>query len=243
MTYANDIMLHAAFGRAGRDSGGRSVAEVRSAHAAETDAELAEAFLHGSGDSFAALVDRHMSAVYKFAYRYVGNVDATNDIVQDVFIKVWKNIRKFDRKKSFKTWLLTITKNTALDAVKKKKGVLFSAIEADGENDLDAFLAPYVDHPDHPDELLDRQYAKEDIDRALAAISPAHRSVLMLRYGEHMKFREIADTLEEPIDTIKSKHRRALFALRKALGASVPAAAEAVPEAGLDREGPRPAAI
>ncbi len=89
-----------------------------------TTPSLCAAFLKGDGDSFAALVDRHMPMVYKFTYRYVGNADAANDIVQDVFIKVWKNIKKFDHGKNFKTWLLTIAKNTALDAIKKKEGGL-----------------------------------------------------------------------------------------------------------------------
>jgi len=124
-----------------------SVAEVRAAHAADDDTRLVAAFIKGDGDSFAALVDRHMPMVYKFTYRYVGNADAANDIVQDVFIKVWKNIKKFDPEKNFKTWLLTIAKNTALDSIKKKKAILFSKIE-EGETDLDAFLAPYVEHAD-----------------------------------------------------------------------------------------------
>jgi RNA polymerase sigma-70 factor (ECF subfamily) len=195
---------------------GKSLAEVRVAHAADGDVSLVAAFLKGDGDSFAALVDRHMPLVYKFVYRYAGNADAANDIVQDVFIKVWKNIKKFDRQKNFKTWLLTIAKNTALDAVKKKKAVLFSKIE-EGENDLDAFLSPYVEGPDLPDELLQRKQNKSELDRVLAELSPSYRSVLLLRYTEHLKFREIADTLQEPIDTIKSKHRRALLQLKKLL--------------------------
>lgn len=219
MTALNDLFLAASLGGAPTaGASGRSIADLRNAHAGDADAALVAAFLRGDGGSFTALVDRHMPMVYKFAYRYTGNADATNDIVQDVFIKVWKNIKKFDQSKSFTTWLLAITKNTALDAVKRKKGVLFSAIEADGENDLDAFLAPYVERPDHPDLLLDRRYAKADIDRALQALPPSYRSVLMFRYGEHMKFREIAAATGEPIDTIKSKHRRALIALRRALG-------------------------
>jgi RNA polymerase sigma-70 factor (ECF subfamily) len=195
----------------------RSLFEVRTTHAADDDAVLVRAFLKGDGDSFAALVDRHMPMVYKFTYRYVGNADAANDIVQDVFIKVWKNIKKFDQGKNFKTWLLTIAKNTALDAVKKKKAILFSKIE-EGDADLDTFLAPYVETPDLPDELLQRKQTKADLEGVLAGLSPSYRSVLLLRYTEHLKFREIADALQEPIDTIKSKHRRALIQLRKLLG-------------------------
>jgi RNA polymerase sigma-70 factor (ECF subfamily) len=196
--------------------GQKSVDEVRAAHAGDDDAQLIAAFIKGDGESFAALVDRHMPMVYKFVYRYVGDVDIANDVVQDVFIKVWKNIKKFDQKKNFKTWVLTIAKNTALDSIKKKKSILFSKIE-EGEADLDAFLAPYVESPDLPDSLLQKKQTTSDLDRILRELSPAYRSVLLLRYTEHLKFREIADVLQEPIDTIKSKHRRALIQLRKIL--------------------------
>jgi RNA polymerase sigma-70 factor (ECF subfamily) len=198
------------------EGGQKSLTEVRSAHAGDDDAKLIAAFIKGDGESFAALVDRHMPMVYKFTYRYVGDADTANDVVQDVFIKVWKNIKKFDPQKNFKTWLLTIAKNTALDSIKKKKAVLFSKIE-DGETDLDAFLAPYIEGPDLPDELFEKAQTKADLDHLLQELSPGYRSVLLMRYVEHLKFREIADALREPIDTIKSKHRRALIQLRKML--------------------------
>jgi len=213
--FTNNIFLDASLTAPGKRSK-KSMSEVRAAHASQDDAALAAAVIKGDGDSFAALVDRYMPMVYKFTYRYVGNADAANDIVQDVFIKVWKNIRSFDPSRNFKTWLLTIAKNTALDAIKKKKSVLFSKIE-EGETDLDSFLAPYVDGPDLPDELLARKEVKADLEQMLQQLSPGYRSVLLLRYTEHLKFREIADALQEPIDTIKSKHRRALIQLRRML--------------------------
>ncbi len=218
MIYSNKFLFGASLGIAG-SALQKSNAEVRAVHANETDAELVTAIIGGNGESFTALVDRHMPTVYKFTYRYIGNVDATNDVVQEVFIKVWKNIKKFDTSKNFKTWLLTIAKNTALDSIKKKKAVLFSKIE-EGEADLDTFLAPYVEATDLPDQIVDRQYAKAGLEAALLHLSPSYRSVLLLRYTEHMKFREIAEILQEPIDTIKSKHRRALMMLKKLLAAS-----------------------
>jgi RNA polymerase sigma-70 factor (ECF subfamily) len=212
MTYLNELFLDAPLDALEKHVG-HSVAEVRTAHAGDDDATLVGAFIKGDGDSFAALVDRHMPMVYKFIYRYVADADMANDVVQEVFIKVWKNIKKFDQKKSFKTWVLTIAKNTALDAIKKKKGILFSRIE-EADTDLDTFLAPYVTSPDLPDALLQKKQTKADLDRMLRELSPSYRSVLLLRYSEHLKFREIADMLQEPIDTIKSKHRRALIQLR-----------------------------
>lgn len=215
MTGINHLDASSSFAASQKD-GRKSFEEVRAAHAGDDDAALVAAFIKGNGESFAALVDRHMPMVYKFVYRYVGDADAANDIVQDVFIKVWKHIKKFNPEKNFKTWLLTIAKNTALDAIKKKKAVLFSKIE-EGETDLDAFLAPYVESADLPDELLQKKQTKADLGRILQELNPAYRSVLLLRYTEHLKFREIADALQEPIDTIKSKHRRALIQLRRML--------------------------
>lgn len=217
MASFDNLFLDTSFAAvSGSGRAGKSLSEVRAVHAGEDDAKLAVSSLHGDGESFAALVDRHMPTVYKFTYRYVGDADMANDVVQDVFIKVWKNIKRFDPEKNFRTWLLTIAKNTALDAIKKKKALPFSRIE-DGEIDLDAFLAPYVEGPDLPDELLQRAEAKSALERVMAELSPSYRSVLLLRYNEHLKFREIADMLEEPIDTVKSKHRRALIQLRKML--------------------------
>src|ERR1700739_3666623 len=137
-----DLLFGGSFARS-KELEGRSLHEIRTIYASESDAQLAIAFIAGKGDAFAALVDRHASMVYHFVYRYLQNADNTNDVVQDVFIKVWKNIKKFDTSKNFKTWLLTIAKNTSLDFIKKKKPVLFSHIEAE-DADLDAFLIPFM---------------------------------------------------------------------------------------------------
>lgn len=189
---------------------------IAASHAATSDAELVKLFIGGDQGTFPVLVERHVNMVYKFVYRYLNNVDDSNDVVQEVFIKVWKYINKFDTDKNFKTWLLTIAKNTALDFIKKRKPLLFSKIE-EGDNDLDTFLAPYVQSPELPDSILERKHLKKDLEKALDTLSPSYRSVLTLRYTEHLKFREIAEILQEPIDTVKSKHRRGLVMLRTAL--------------------------
>ena len=181
------------------------------------DADLVRASFGGDDGGFALLVERYTPIVYKFVYRYLMNVDDASDATQEVFIKAWKHLKRFDLNRNFKTWILTIAKNTALDMIKKKKPLLFSKIE-EGDQDLDAFLAPYASTEELPDAAIDRQYAAMELDMALGKISHTYRMVLGLRYGEGMKFREIAEILEEPIDTIKSKHRRGIMALRKILG-------------------------
>ncbi len=183
-------------------------------HLHASDAELAAASLSGDDEAFAALLHRHLPAVYAFAYRYVGNSDDANDVAQETFLKAWKHMKSFDPKRSFKTWILTITKNTSLDFLKKKRPVLFSKIE-EGEGDLDAFLAPHVESPAMPDELFLRKQTKSDVASVLGRLAEGYRTVLTLRYEQGLKFREIAEVLGEPIDTVKSKHRRGLMLLRQ----------------------------
>ena len=189
---------------------------VSDADNARTSEELVASSLIGNDGDFALLVERHMPMVYRFAYRYLGNDDDASDIAQETFIRAWKHLKKFDTKRNFKTWILAIAKNASLDFIKKKKPILFSRIEAN-ENDLDAFLAPHVEAPDSPSEMFERKSDGAKLHEALEKLPLSYRTTLTLRYGEHLKFREIAEILKEPIDTVKSKHRRGLIFLRKLL--------------------------
>lgn len=181
-----------------------------------TDTQLILESIAGKDESYAELVSRHLSGVYKFAYRYVRDAADAEDVAQETFLRAWKHLKKFDTTKNLRTWLFTIAKNTALDMLKKKKPLAFSKI-TEAESELESFLAPYVATGELAEVTLDRKFLKGDIDAALAKLPPAYRAVLALRYNEYLKFREIAATLGEPIDTVKSKHRRGLALLRNAL--------------------------
>jgi RNA polymerase sigma-70 factor (ECF subfamily) len=187
----------------------------------KTDIELIQELLAGNKDAFAALVDRHVNAVQAFAYRYMHDTEDADDVTQEAFVRAWKNIKKFDTSRNFKTWLFTIARNAALDLIKKKKPLAFSKI-GNGEGDLDGFLAPYMDSTELPDVTFERQAVATDMKEALASLPPAYRTVLAMRYNDNLKFREIAEALDEPIDTVKSKHRRGLILLRKLFGDNPP---------------------
>lgn len=114
-----------------------------------SDEKLIEQYLKGDEKSLEILINRHLKPVYIFVYRLVGSQSEAEDVTQVVFVKIWKNIKKFDTKKSFKTWMYRITHNTAIDYLRKKKAVPFSAFEnEEGENPvLDSLvdLAPLPD--------------------------------------------------------------------------------------------------
>src|SRR5258708_5195174 len=101
----------------------------------ETDEEIIESYKNGNPQAFKDLIYRYTSPLYNFAARMTNRNDVP-DIVQEIFIKVWKNIHRFDpTRASFKTWIFTIGRNTVTDFLRKKKNLLFSDIENNNNTD------------------------------------------------------------------------------------------------------------
>lgn len=177
------------------------------------DRDLVIAALAGDNASFSLLVERYVSPIYKFSYRYVRNGPDAEDIAQETFLRVWKNLKKFDQSRNFKTWLFTIAKNASLDFLKKKKTLSFSLL-GEGDDAIEAVLAPYVAIADTSDAAFDRGLLKKNFDTVLARLPERYRDVMIMRYTDNLKFREIAERLHEPVDTVKSRHRRGLALLK-----------------------------
>lgn len=178
-----------------------------------SDQQLVAEYLAGDEKSLEVLFGRYLKSIYSFAYRYVGGGQDAEDITQEVFVKAWRNLKKFDQNKSFKTWIFSIAKNTAIDFLKKKKTIPFSEFDTeDGSNLVTDALA---DPSPLPQELLERTGMAQLLNSAMEKLSPKYRMVLFLRYNDHFNFREIAESLGEPLNTITSRHRRALVMLKK----------------------------
>jgi len=180
-----------------------------------SDQQLITDYLKGDEESFEILVRRYLKPIYGFVYRYTGNPHDAEDITQTVFVKVWRNLRKFKRRKNFKTWIFRIARNASIDWLKKKRHIAFSAFETeDGGNVLTETL---VDPSPLPDELAERENISEMLSGAMEKLSFNYCLVLILHYQHSYTFREIAEILKESIDTVKTRHRRAIAALRKLL--------------------------
>src|SRR3989338_146778 len=94
-----------------------------------SDQQLIADYLTGDEKSLKILYGRYLKPIYSFVYRYVGGGQDVEDVTQDAFVKVWRNLKKFDQNKSFKTWIFSIAKNTAIDFLKKKKAIPFSEFD------------------------------------------------------------------------------------------------------------------
>ena len=180
------------------------------------DIDLINSSIDGNQEAFAGLFDLYARSVYLLAYRYVLNVDDAEDVAQEAFFRAWKNLKKFDVSKNFKTWLFVIAKNTALDLIKKKKPASFSQF-TDDDDVLEAYLSSFTESPVLPDAIFDRKAVQANLDDTIAKLPHAYRAVIRMRYNDQLKFGEIAEMLGEPVGTIRSKHHRALVLLREFL--------------------------
>lgn len=177
------------------------------------DKKLIADYLEGDTNALALLIERNLKLVYRYAFRITRDVEDAKDITQETFVKVWRNIGKFDLDKNFRTWLLGIAHNTAIDLLRKKRNFVFS----DFDNDDGNFSETIVDPAPLPPEIFERAEKKELLDDALGQISPTYREILTLYYEEDLTFAEIGTILSKPLNTVKSQYRRSLSALRKIL--------------------------
>ena len=182
----------------------------------ESDEDIIDAYLEGEDSAFALLVQRHLKPVYSFVYRFVGNEKDAEDIVQETFIKAWKNLKNYSRQSSrFKTWLMHIARNTAIDYFRRKQHIPFSKLEKEDETGWFAENLP--DEQLLPDELLAHKGDVEELEKAMLKLSPIYREVLLLYYGNDLTFEEAATISGISVNTLKSRHRRAVAELRKLL--------------------------
>ena len=193
---------------------------------AKSDEEIILLYKNGEEEAFKELINRYTSPIYNFVARLANRNDAS-DIVQETFIKVWKNLNRFDdTKASFKTWVFTIAKNTATDFLRKKKSLLFTDLEKDIDDDINSFAENIPDENLLPDSALQKLQEKEAdkkfLNNLLENLHPNYQEVLTLRYQEEMTFEEIGKILNKSLNTVKSQHRRAILELRKMLEQSAP---------------------
>ncbi len=132
-----------------------------------------------------------------------------------MFVKVWRNLNKFDSNKTFRPWRYRIAKNTALYWLKKKSPAAFSDFETD--QGAEWLAQSVVDEAPQPHILTDRVLLREKFALALKKLSPQNSEMISLRHIQDLNFRQIAKIKRESINTVKSRYRRAVFALKKVI--------------------------
>lgn len=167
------------------------------------------------------IVEKYLKRVYGFIFRLISHREEAEDIAQEVFVKIWKNLAKYDSRQNFEAWLFTITRNTVIDWSRKKKPILFSELKKDwGETEKDHDFASNIpDLEALPEELFARKELTEQLNQALEKLPANRREIVLLHLENDFSFEEIAKIVGQPMNTVKSQYRRSLLLLRQYLDA------------------------
>jgi RNA polymerase sigma-70 factor, ECF subfamily len=168
------------------------------------DSELVARASGGDESAFAQLVRRHERRVFNLALRMLGREEDARDATQDAFVSCYRRLSTFRGEALFSTWLHRIAVNACYDILRRRRGVML-AIE-------DAPEPP--PQPDHADEAA----AGVDVQRALLEVAPEYRSVLVLHDILGWAYEDVAEILDVPLGTVKSRLHRGRLALGRALG-------------------------
>lgn len=178
-----------------------------------TEQELVAAAQGGDPDAFARLVETNQAKVYNLAYRMTGNPEDAADLTQEAFLNAWRGLARFSGQSAFSTWLYRLTSNVCIDFLRRQGRceTLSMTVEEPGSEFRQAELP---DERWSPERELERREASRALQTGLAALSPDHRQVLLLRELEGLSYAEIAQCLSLEEGTVKSRIARARLSLR-----------------------------
>jgi RNA polymerase sigma-70 factor, ECF subfamily len=174
------------------------------------DAAVVGVFLGGDERGFQELVERYETRLLNFVYRTIGDREKAEDLVQEVFIRVYRHLHRFDRSKKFSTWAYTIASNLAKNELRNRSRnplVLFQAIKRNWE-DEDRPLQ-FEDPGSRPDDLYRKRHLRALVEESVAQLPEHHRQVFVLRELEGKSYEEIAEITECNLGTVKSRLNRA----------------------------------
>ena len=167
----------------------------------ESDLERAR---RGDQQAFTDIVNQHEAMVFSIALHAIGKREIAEEIAQEVFLQLYRSLDRIGSDEHLTNWLRRTATHRTLDYCRTRSKASFTAIDSVPE--------PSVEHFE-PDPLLGDLLRKH-----LRALPSAHRMIVVLRFGEQMKLKEIAASLDMPLNTVKTNLRRALTRLRELIG-------------------------
>lgn len=181
------------------------------------DTVLIERCQKGDRTAFDELIRRHSERAYKYAFRLTGNAEEASDVVGDAFVRVFNAMKNFKGQSAFTTWLYRIITNCFLDLRKKDRSKQTTSLDAmlqtpDGE------MARQIEDPNrNPYQEAERSSREDRVMVAVDQLAEYQKAMIMMFHVEMLSYEEIAEALDLPIGTVKSRLNRARLSLREIL--------------------------
>jgi RNA polymerase sigma-70 factor (ECF subfamily) len=180
------------------------------------DRALVARILEGDRDRFNELVARYQKRVVNYVYRITHRYEDAHDLAQEIFVKVYLALDRFDPKFQFSTWLFRIAQNSAIDALRKKSISEVSLMRTGGD-DEDAKEREFADDGISPYRALSNKQMGAAIEKAVDDLPPDYRELIQLRHYAELSYEEIASMKKLPLGTVKNKLFRARNLLKEQL--------------------------
>ena len=182
-----------------------------------TDQQAARKAVAGDQGAFRVLVERHSHAIFRLAFRMTGNEEDAEDLVQETFLRAYKQIARFDCRSSFGTWLYRICVNCSLDLIRVRKQRRERQPAEEGEDGLQYWLEQVPANQPSPERLSQSQEIASLLRPAMQQLSETERHAFILRHYEGCGIEQIAKVLGVESSAAKHSIFRAVQKLRKAL--------------------------
>lgn len=176
-----------------------------------SDEALVTMTLRGQSAAFEEIVKRYERQIYSLALRMLGNQEDANDVAQEIFIKIYNALSRFDSERKFFSWMYKIALNVCYTAMKRRPEENFSL-----DNIID--FAPLIpDRDTQPETYFEAQEIKSMVQTAINELPENFRVPVLLRYMQEMSYQQIADAMNLPVSTIETRLYRGKAILQKRL--------------------------
>lgn len=165
--------------------------------------ELIERCLAGDQHAWEQIVRLHWRKVFNVAYKFVGKHDEAEDLTQDIFLKIFKSLSSFDRRANFQTWLISVSRNLCIDhyrSVRKERETIDRDVDPGDLMPVSVEVSPYA--------ALEARDRVTMLRQAMTALPETLRTAVLLRDIQELTYQEIADQLQLPEGTVKSRINR-----------------------------------
>lgn len=177
-----------------------------------TDGELIQAAIRGREDGFEELVRRYQRPITGYIYRMLNNYDASLDVTQEVFIKVYNSLERYSSEYKFSTWLYRIAHNAAIDYM-RRNSVNQQSIEA--ENADGTYQLQIESSQPNPEQERERSEWRREIETVVKCLPQVYRELILLRHAQDLSYDEIAEITNLPLGTVKNRLFRAREMMRE----------------------------
>ena len=180
------------------------------------EARLARRALKGDQQAFAEIVALYQDKLYIMAFRMLGNRQEAEDVTQEAFLRVYRNLDRYDEGLKFSTWIYRIATNLCIDRLRKRKATYSLDAESVDHEGLDGYaVIPSDDRTPESEMLLTE--TQRIVREAIETLPAKYKSVMVLRYLHDLSLQEIGEVLDMPVTTVKTRVHRGREFLRKKL--------------------------